>query len=164
MARGREEQESGLTDTAQLLGDLVAFVRRFVVLSDAQAAGVALWIAHSHGFEAADTTSYLSITSAEMRSGKTRLLEVLELLVRGLAEALELTLLLADEEDARYERAALRWHVRFVYETKNVDLRESVAVLALLMAIPANRLAAAALSELFSRRRSLERCAEALVR
>jgi hypothetical protein len=74
------------------------------------------------------------------------------------------TLLLADGEDARYERAALRWHARFVYETKNVDIRESVAVLALLTTIPANRLAAAALAELFSRRRSLERCAEALVR
>jgi hypothetical protein len=32
---------------------------------------------------------------------------------------LELTLLLAEGEDARYERAALRWHTRFVYETKN---------------------------------------------
>jgi hypothetical protein len=71
-----------MSDTAQLLGELVAFVRRFVVLSDPQAAAVALWIAHSHAFEAADTTPYLSITSAEMRSGKTRLLEVLELLVR----------------------------------------------------------------------------------
>jgi hypothetical protein len=72
---------------------------------------------------------------------------------------LELTLLLADREDTKYERAALRWHARFAYETTNVDIRESVAVLALLTAIPANRLAAAAL-----RRRSLERCAEALGR
>jgi len=86
-----------------------------------------------------------------------------ELQFVGLAEALALTLLLADGEDARYERAALRWHARFAYETKNVDIRESLAVLALLTAIPANRLAAAALAELFSRRRSLERCAEALV-
>jgi hypothetical protein len=82
----------------------------------------------------------------------------------GLAEALELTLLLADREDEKYERAAMRWHARFVYETKNVDIRESVAVLALLTAIPANRLSASALAELFSRRRSLKRCAEALVR
>jgi hypothetical protein len=44
------------------------------------------------------------------------------------------------------------------------DIRESVAVLTLLTAIPANRLAASALAELFGRRRSLERCAEALVR
>jgi hypothetical protein len=35
-----------------------------------------------------------------------------ELQFVGLAEALELTLLLAEREDARYERAALRWHAR----------------------------------------------------
>jgi hypothetical protein len=87
-----------------------------------------------------------------------------ELQFVGLAEALELTLLLADGRDAKYERAALRWHARFVCETRNVDIRESVAVLALLTAIPANRLGAAAMAELLSRRRSLERCAEALVR
>jgi hypothetical protein len=58
--------------------------------------------------------------------------------------------LLAEGEDARYERAALRWHARFTYETKNIDIRESVAVLALLTAIPANRLAASALADLFS--------------
>jgi hypothetical protein len=82
----------------------------------------------------------------------------------GLAEALELTLLLADEDLEKYNRAALRWHVRFVEETKNVDIRESQAVLALLAAIPANALAAASLAEFLSRRRSCERIAEALVR
>jgi hypothetical protein len=83
----------------------------------------------------------------------------------SLAEALELTLLVADDGDLeKYNRAALRWHVRFVEETKNVDIRESQAVLALLTAIPANTLAAAALAELLSRRRSCERIAEALVR
>jgi hypothetical protein len=46
----------------------------------------------------------------------------------------------------------------------NVDLREDQAVLALLGAIPANRLAAAALAELLSRRRSCERACEAPVR
>jgi hypothetical protein len=45
-----------------------------------------------------------------------------------------------------------------------LDTRESLAVLALLATIPANRLAAAALAELLSRRRSCERIAEALVR
>jgi hypothetical protein len=64
----------------------------------------------------------------------------------------------------RCNRAALRWHVRFVEETKNVDIRESQAVLALLTTIPANVLAAAALAELLSRRRSCERIGEALVR
>jgi hypothetical protein len=87
-----------------------------------------------------------------------------ELQFVGLAEALELTLLLADGEPEKYERAAVRWHLRFVGEIPRVDLRESLAVLILLGAIPGNRLAANALAELLSRRRSCERVAEALVR
>jgi hypothetical protein len=56
----------------------------------------------------------------------------------------------------------VRWHVRFVYGSKNVGIRESQAVLALLAAIPANRVAAAALADLLSRR-GLERPCELLV-
>jgi hypothetical protein len=67
--------------TDLLLDDIVAFVRRFVVLSEEQADAVALWVLHTHALPAADTTPYLAITSAEKRSGKTLLLEVLELLV-----------------------------------------------------------------------------------
>jgi hypothetical protein len=67
-------------------------------------------------------------------------------------------------EPEKYERAVARWHLRFAQEVPQVDLRESLAVLALLAAIPANRLAATALAELLSRRRSCERIAEALVR
>jgi hypothetical protein len=53
--------------------------------------------------------------------------------------------------------------LRLRAKTKNVGIRESQAVLALLAAIPANRLAAAALTELFSRRRGFERPCETLV-
>jgi hypothetical protein len=42
------------------------------------------------------------------------------------------------EKTRSTEPAAIRWHARFAYETNNVDIRESVAVLALLTAIPAN--------------------------
>ena len=86
-----------------------------------------------------------------------------ELQFVSLAEALELTLLLVEDEPERYERAATRWHLRFAQEVPHVDLRESLAVLALLAAIPANRLAASALAELLSRRRSCERIGETLV-
>ena len=57
----------------------------------------------------------------------------------GFAEALELTLLLSDKEPAKYDRAAARWHTRFVQETPNVGVRQSQAVLALLVAIPSER-------------------------
>jgi hypothetical protein len=44
-----------------------------------------------------------------------------ELQFVGLAEALELTLLLADREPDKYGRAAGRWHSRFLQEVPNVD-------------------------------------------
>ncbi len=65
---------------AEILDRLVAFIRRFVALSDEQADMAALWIIHTHAIDAADCTPYLHIKSAEKRSGKTRLLEVLALL------------------------------------------------------------------------------------
>jgi hypothetical protein len=68
-------------DLARTLGDVELFVRRYVVLTASQSVAIALWVAHTHAFEAADATPYLAITSAEKRSGKTRLLEVLELIV-----------------------------------------------------------------------------------
>jgi Protein of unknown function (DUF3631) len=77
------ELATGLTgDGAALLENIVGFVQRFVVLTETQVDAIALWIVHTHAFAAADTTAYLWIASAEKRSGKTRLLEVLELLAR----------------------------------------------------------------------------------
>lgn len=64
-----------------VLDDIADFVRRFVVLSKWQADTLALWSAHTHAAEAFDCTPYLAITSPEKRSGKTRLLEVLDLVV-----------------------------------------------------------------------------------
>src|SRR5260370_39230646 len=68
-------------DGAALLDDIMRFIRRFVVLSSEQLVAIALWVLHTHAIAATEATPYLNITSAEKRSGKTRLLEVLELLV-----------------------------------------------------------------------------------
>lgn len=66
---------------ADLLDGVARFIRRYVVISEHEVAAVALWIAHAHAIEAADVTPYLAITSPEKRAGKTKLLEVIELLV-----------------------------------------------------------------------------------
>jgi hypothetical protein len=58
-----------------------AFIAKYVALSDVQLDALTLWCAHSHAFEAAESTPYIAITSTGPGSGKTRLLEVLELLV-----------------------------------------------------------------------------------
>jgi hypothetical protein len=81
IAAAREHEPQALIEGAALLGDLRAFLLRFVVLSDRQADACSLWVLHSHAIEAADCTPYLNIRSAEKQSGKTRLLEVLECLV-----------------------------------------------------------------------------------
>jgi hypothetical protein len=59
----------------------MAFIRRFVVLSPDQLLVVSLWIIHTHAVDVVDETPYLSVTSPERRCGKTRLLEVIELLI-----------------------------------------------------------------------------------
>jgi Protein of unknown function (DUF3631) len=65
-----------------LLDDVAAFYRRFVVVTGEQADTLALFTAHTHSFEVAETTPYVGASSAEKRSGKTRLLETAELVVR----------------------------------------------------------------------------------
>ena len=69
-------------DLSTLLDDVRSMITKYVALTAPQADAIALWVAHTHAFEAAETTPYLSATSPEKRSGKTRLLEVLELLVK----------------------------------------------------------------------------------
>jgi hypothetical protein len=78
---GVEKASSEPQDGAALLDRVAAFLCRFVVLTDEQAVAIALWVLHTHALDAAEVTPYLQIRSAEKRSGKTRLLEVLKLLV-----------------------------------------------------------------------------------
>ena len=66
---------------AALLDATRQIIRDYVVLTPAQADAVTLWAAHTHTLEAFETTPFLAVTSPEKRCGKTRLLDVLELVV-----------------------------------------------------------------------------------
>lgn len=70
-------------NAAVLLRDVRAFVHRYVVLTPEQEIAVTLWTLHTWAIQAADLSPYLSVSSAVMRAGKTRLLETVELLVRS---------------------------------------------------------------------------------
>jgi Protein of unknown function (DUF3631) len=72
-----------MSDVALTLDAVADFLRRFVVLTNTQTNALALWSFHTWALEAADVTPYVLVSSAEKRSGKTRLLEVLSLLVRS---------------------------------------------------------------------------------
>ncbi len=69
--------------TCKLLTLVSEFVTRYVVLPDeTDAVVLALFVLHTWAIDAAHATPYLAVVSAEKQSGKTRLLEVLALLVR----------------------------------------------------------------------------------
>ncbi|MBN9756802.1 DNA primase [Pseudonocardia sp. Ae406_Ps2] len=68
---------------AVLLDQVVAFVSRFSVFPDRHTAPMlALWYAHTHAIEHFYTTPRLVLDSVEPGSGKTRVLEVAQFLVR----------------------------------------------------------------------------------
>jgi hypothetical protein len=82
----------------------------------------------------------------------------------SLTEALELVLLLADEEDdRRFRRASVRWHSRYCREVPEVEPAEAQAVLGLVLMLGGPRRAQAshALAQLLDRR-ELPRAAETL--
>lgn len=83
----------------------------------------------------------------------------------GLADALELTLIFLDEEPARYERAAVRWHARLCKDA-HLSLDDAVAVLGLLAALRGRRAqeAARALADLIGINRTFLPAAEVLGR
>lgn len=72
-----------MNELSELLESTAAFLRRYVVFAlDEQADAAALWVGHTYVYDQFDATPYLAVQSAERRSGKTRLLECLGLLVR----------------------------------------------------------------------------------
>jgi hypothetical protein len=68
-------------DGAGLLADLSKTIREYVISTQAQGDGVALWVMQTHSFDIVEVAPKLLIKSAERRSGKSRLLEVLAHLV-----------------------------------------------------------------------------------
>lgn len=69
-------------DGAALLDEIDAMLSRFVAFpSEVDRHAIALWIVHTHALTAFETTPRLALLSPEPGSGKTRALEILELLV-----------------------------------------------------------------------------------
>jgi hypothetical protein len=67
-------------DGEELLDQLDELLQAYVVMSAAQSAACALWVMHTHALDSAAYSPYLAVVSAEMRSGKTTLMKLLELL------------------------------------------------------------------------------------
>jgi uncharacterized protein DUF3631 len=69
------------SEGVQLLHDAETFIARYVILPPSTVLPLALWVIATFCFEAFDAMAYLCVTSPTPRCGKTRLLEVLSLLV-----------------------------------------------------------------------------------
>jgi Protein of unknown function (DUF3631) len=68
----------------ELLDAVVGILRRYVVFPlQEEATVIAAWIAHTWLFDAFDYTAYLFVFSAAKRSGKSRVLEVIEQLAKN---------------------------------------------------------------------------------
>jgi hypothetical protein len=75
-------QAASMPGAAAILGDVYAFLGRFVAYPSPHAhVAHTLWIAHSHVMDAWESTPRIAFLSPESESGKTGALEVSELLV-----------------------------------------------------------------------------------
>jgi hypothetical protein len=80
----RERYRELREDTAKLLDFARGYIGRFAWLSESEHYDMlALWVLHTWAFEAAETTPYLHVTAPEREAGKSRVLEVLRVLVRN---------------------------------------------------------------------------------
>jgi putative DNA primase/helicase len=104
-------------DGSELLTTLSSTIRQYVIVTAEQADAISLWSLHTHVHDAFDVSPMLVAKSAQKRSGKSRLAQVLErtvarrLLVSGISPAALLRIiemyaptLLLDEMDAAMKR------------------------------------------------------------
>jgi hypothetical protein len=77
----RVTRQGDLADPARLLDETRGFIGKFCVFSSAACLdAVTLWAVHAHMIQHFHTTPRLAMLSPEPGSGKTRVLEVLDLL------------------------------------------------------------------------------------
>jgi hypothetical protein len=129
-------------DGGALLDDVAAFLRAYVAFPSTHAAvAVTLWAAHTHLAASFDSTPRLALISPEKQCGKSRVLELLELLCAG-AEMLsdasaaylyrrigagEVTILL-DEADAIWKRGKSDETAEALRSVINAGHRKSATV------------------------------------
>src|SRR5215471_820992 len=76
----KQPQNPTNPNPVEMLDSLTSFLRQYLVSDPYQLNVIALWIVHTWCYQHFPTTAYLNICSAEPESGKTRCLEMLNLL------------------------------------------------------------------------------------
>src|SRR5262245_5242264 len=89
---GKSQEKVEVGSLAQILDDIHNFLGRFVIYPSREAHDAhVLWIAHTHLMDAWESTPRIAFLSPEPASGKTRALEVSELLVPNPVEAINVS-------------------------------------------------------------------------
>ena len=102
----------------QLLDDLVAAVRRHVILTEPEARAVALWVPHAHAHDLVSISPVLTITSHTPSCGKSVLVKLLRLLVPRPLAVSNLT-------TASMFRAIARWGPTLLIDEADSYLNQS---------------------------------------
>jgi hypothetical protein len=92
IAAKKENGKTTLLELKTILDDVHTFLGRFVIYPSKEAHDAhVLWIAHAHVMDAWESTPRMAFLSPEPASGKTRALEVSELLVPNPVEAVNVS-------------------------------------------------------------------------
>ena len=129
----------------QVLDAVAGFIEQFVVLPSPEALHtIVLFLAHTHGIEAADTTPYLHVRSPEKRAGKTVLLDVITPLVgsplaavsasaaaiyRGIVEEGVRRTLILDEVDTVFSAKSASEQAEALRQVLNAGTRRGATVI-----------------------------------
>jgi hypothetical protein len=107
-------------DGAELLDQVRAFIGRFVVYpSDHARTAHALWVAHTHLMDSWESTPRLAFLSAEPESGKTRALEISNLLVPKPVDAINVSAAYLFRKVAADSPTILFDEIDTVFNTRN---------------------------------------------
>lgn len=112
-----------------LVNELVDLILRYVVMTQEQALVCALWVIHTHCIERFEQTPYLAITSPEKRCGKSRLLEVLALVVARPWEAVLPSEAVVYRKIAKDMPTLLLDEVDAIFNPKTADKHEGLRAL-----------------------------------
>jgi putative DNA primase/helicase len=105
-------------DGAQLLDDLAAFYRRYVVLPEGAADMLALWTMHTYAIDAFMITPRLAVVSPQKRCGKTTLMELVDATAANTLSAANIT-------TAALFRAIEQWRPTMLIDEADTFLREN---------------------------------------
>jgi hypothetical protein len=91
-AKKANGRATALLELKTILDEVHAFLGRFVIYPSKEAHDAhVLWIAHTHAMDAWESTPRIAFLSPEPASGKTRALEVSELMVPNPVEAINVS-------------------------------------------------------------------------